>query len=493
MSPQPFPNIFSGLVQGVETGMKVGLMSKELEFKKEEMVQKQKRFDLNTELKLVNIDLDRARAVYERSKDLPFSEERSEMWNNVPMATDIGKAQVNFYQTADAATTKKVIELQTEIRDAVARNNLKELDVLWPEYIARVGSDSALGKASSEQFKMMRAAKAESLVSEEQTLREGIKSGKIQGKEKGAAWDRLKEVHAEIASFPDAEILFGQTQRKEWESSPDYMKHPQEAEAWERRKVGIRGPKDEFTRHINRLSQLEEEGKTNTSEYKRLADRATKMSEGTGLSISYTPDGGLQITQGAVGGLGAALTGQQALKEQAQLDRFNTILDVLDTTITNIKESPTRAGIWGSLRGAAQKVVGITSDVAPGVLAENIRNSIEQIGGLTGEQKKNLSGFFDPKIPENEIYENTLALELAKLRIQSGGSSIRALESSFKAAKKDVAITGLFSSQEALARLNIIQKEFETEKNKLEKRLGGTKQTSGTTSGGNRFTIKEMP
>lgn len=227
--------------------------------------------------------------------------------------------------------------------------------------------------------------------------------------------------------------------------------------------------KDEFNRNLGRLIELENAGQQDTTEYKLLSQRVAKQTQinNEGLAIQFNPDGTVSaIVQGPQGaaGLGGALTGARALDEQANIDRFATIIDLLDNTIGEIRESPSRAGLAGSIRSFAQKVVGIAGDVAPDSFAETVRRSAEQFG---------LGSFFDPALPETEINENAIALELAKMRVTAGGGGIRAVGEAFRAAKKDVSLRGLTSSQEVITRLETVRREFETERNKLIQRLSG--------------------
>lgn len=223
--------------------------------------------------------------------------------------------------------------------------------------------------------------------------------------------------------------------------------------------------KDEFNRNLNRLLELEQSGAQGGTEYQLIARRLQKQTEGSdsGLAIQFNPDGSVAaIMQGQ--GLGSKLTAQAALTEKAQIDRLKTTTDLIDLTIKSIKEQPTRAGISGAVRSFVQKTIGIAGDAAPSAIAEMVQGTAKQFG---------LESYFDRDLPDTEIYENTIALELAKMRVTAGGGGIRAVESAFKAAKKDVSLRGLTSSQEVMARLETVRKEFETERNKQIQRLSG--------------------
>jgi len=250
----------------------------------------------------------------------------------------------------------------------------------------------------------------------------------------------------------------------------DLAKHQNEMKIWDET-IG-KAPKepDELNRQLERWKELKKTGQENSFEANAIEARINKLSSTSGMSFEVLPDGTVRMTQGA---LGDKLPSTQKFQQTAQLDRYDTVVDIIDTTLSNIEQSPTRAGVIGSIRGFAQKVAGVAGDIAPKTLAETMRKTIEIIPGITPEQKNDLSGYFDPAIPENEIYENTIALELAKLRVTSGGGGIRAIDRAFKAAQKDVKITGMFSSNEVMARLKKVREEFTTERGKQSKRLTG--------------------
>ena len=137
--------------------------------------------------------------------------------------------------------------------------------------------------------------------------------------------------------------------------------------------------------------------------------------------------------------------------------------------IAKIEENPLRAGVPGAILGFVQSMLGITADTAAGI-ASVVGVTIEELPGISQDDIEKLGGFFDPSLPEMEIYENTIALELAKLRILSGGQGIRALTTAFEDAKRDVDIAGFFDSRTVLARLNAVRREMVTERTKLLRR-----------------------
>jgi hypothetical protein len=251
--------------------------------------------------------------------------------------------------------------------------------------------------------------------------------------------------------------------------------------------------KGEFGGALNRLLTLEGEGKTDGTEYKMLAARLTRMTEGNnqGVAMSFNPETGeFTVMQGADPGgqMRTALGASTAIRQQEQLDRLNTVIGLVDRTSDIIAADPTVSGVVGSVRSFAQKVLGVAEDATPRAVVDAARRSVQSLSGVPAGDVEKLLGAFDPELPEVQIYENTLALELAKLRVLSGGGGIRAIESAFRAAQRDVAVTGLFSSGEASTRLATVRAEFAAERDKLQRRLesfsGVQAPTPAPTSGG---------
>ncbi len=225
---------------------------------------------------------------------------------------------------------------------------------------------------------------------------------------------------------------------------------------------------DEFNRNIARYRELLAIGQGNSMEAQFILGRLNRQTaEDTGEIITVSPEGQVTITRGgAQQPLITGLTPQKALQQKALADRYDTVIDIIDTTISLIQEDPTRAGIIGGVRAFAQGLAGVAVDTVEG-LATFVGTSIADIPGIDKDDVQKLAGFFDPALPEMEIYENTIALELAKIRILSGGQGIRALTKAFEAAKEDVNIVGVFSSREALSRLQTVRREMDTERTNL--------------------------
>ena len=262
------------------------------------------------------------------------------------------------------------------------------------------------------------------------------------------------------------------------------------------KKLGL-GPEklSEFEKLSNEVIAMERAGLRDTREYKDRSSRLAKLISSDKMTVEYdSKSGTFTLTQGSSpatlgettkpgAGLGGGLTAPQALVQGERLDNLNDTIKSLDSTIEAIVQEPSRAGVFGSIRRGAQTIVGVGGDLAKIVSAASgvdliklgaaSRQELITDKGIPKNIKETLLPYFDPKLTEMELFENTLAIQLAKLRILSGGSDIRAIESAFKIAQKDTKMTGLKSSQEVLTKLNAIRNEFITSRDRLGSRLGG--------------------
>ena len=139
----------------------------------------------------------------------------------------------------------------------------------------------------------------------------------------------------------------------------------------------------------------------------------------------------------------------------------------------SIVENRSRAGVVGTISRVFQEGVGIVRDFVdigidvPGFLDEMIPQVAEDI--QNGAADQGISAFFDPSIPENDVFENSLAYALARARKGSG----RLNRDDVLNARKDTKITGLTSSDAVLAKLQAIDQELAAAQNDFQNRLGG--------------------
>jgi hypothetical protein len=222
---------------------------------------------------------------------------------------------------------------------------------------------------------------------------------------------------------------------------------------------------------LNLESQFSKEELVGNSKYQMIKKRLEHLTrDKDGLSIQFLEDGTIStITQGNNKGLGAKLPATQALNQKAQVDNLESTIATLDKIIGQVTIDDSTTGIVGSIKSWAQKIVGMAEDTAP----EAIISAVSQTANSFG-----LGSYFDKNLPEQEIHQNTIALELAKLRVSAGDSNNpKAMKAAFDAAREDVSLRGLTSSKEVKARLEIIRREFQTARDKLVQRLSGSSPT----------------
>ena len=219
-------------------------------------------------------------------------------------------------------------------------------------------------------------------------------------------------------------------------------------------------------------SQFDADKLAVNNEYQLIKKRIEYLTRQSndGLSIRFNDNGTVStIAQGKITGIGSQLPPTQALDQKAQLDNLDSTLASLDTIIGQITTDKSTAGFTGSLKSWAQKIVGVSEDAAPEAIVSVISQAANSFG---------LGNYFNKNLPEQDVYQNTIALQLAKLRVSAGGTNNpRAIKPAFDAARKDMSLRGLSSSREVVARLGAIRKEFKSARDKLVQRLSGSSPT----------------
>ena len=236
---------------------------------------------------------------------------------------------------------------------------------------------------------------------------------------------------------------------------------------------------DSFFRAIDELSRLAGQGKTpdNDPRAKAVQRRVDSLVEKSGFSIKFNDKGQvIGITQGAQPF--SDLSAQDKQKAIASIDTVNKSIDLVEGVIADIDEDPTKYGIVGTGRRIAQTLVGTASDL--GAIIEkatgiDINKGAERIAKtLSGTPlEAEFEGIFSPTLSKLQLLENTIAFDLARLRLTSGGGNIRALKQVFIDAKDDVKLTGATSSKDVRARMVEIKSQFIRELRDVTRRLAG--------------------
>lgn len=230
--------------------------------------------------------------------------------------------------------------------------------------------------------------------------------------------------------------------------------------------------KDEFNRNVDRLQQLEAAGKGGSQEAQYLRKRLEKQTEIPGGFSMTFDEGGIESL--TFGGKGTALTPAQAYEKKAAYDQYNIITNRIDEVISDIEEKRGRAGVLGSIKNFTQDVLGIVNDLAPDEFRKTLGTFIEtqlKDVGVPPEMAQNMSQFFDPALPDIDVKLNSIALALAKLRIEAGGGDIRAIKDAFDKAREDVSTRGFFSERKALEKLKQVRREIQQEQEALTRRI----------------------
>lgn len=139
----------------------------------------------------------------------------------------------------------------------------------------------------------------------------------------------------------------------------------------------------------------------------------------------------------------------------------------------SINDKRSRAGITGTISRLAQRGVGIATDLAdigvdaPDVISDISRDVANDI--QNGRAEESVATFFDPKLSQNEVFENSLAYALARARKGGGRLNLQDVAN----ARPDVEVTGLKSVDEVLAKLEAVDQEIAESQEDLKSRLKG--------------------
>lgn len=157
---------------------------------------------------------------------------------------------------------------------------------------------------------------------------------------------------------------------------------------------------------------------------------------------------------------------------KADLGAVSRARSRISQMITAVKEDKSRAGLVGTAKRWGQTALGITADLADvgidvgGVVGETVVGLKKDLN--EGSIDPEVTKYFDEKLPQNTVFENSLAYQLARAR--KGDRRINMED--FKAAKNDINLTGLTSSSDVIARLRAIDMEFAEAEQDLNARIG---------------------
>lgn len=184
---------------------------------------------------------------------------------------------------------------------------------------------------------------------------------------------------------------------------------------------------------------------------------------------NLTPEQGKQLF--------ASLTGPQQAEMMSEFNRLTNSANTGISILQEIQTNPSAFGLVGTGRRAVQSVFAILeslTDLAPDSVfgktvvsmaeaTKRVAQSLDPEGAVDLERQ----GFFDPKLPELMVLENAMSMDLAKTRMAKGDADTRALGQFFKAAKKDVNLTGRTSPKDVEARILAVVREIDLERRGL--------------------------
>jgi len=243
------------------------------------------------------------------------------------------------------------------------------------------------------------------------------------------------------------------------------------------------GSKSEFQRLLGDLEVLRGrvasgDLKADDEQVKLVESRLNKLTQTEGgFSISLSPDGRVVVTQGGIPGAPGAGGGGQLFEELSpnqqleQSERFQELqssIGLVDRLIEETISNPTAFGAAGTVRGVVQKglgALGSLGDIIKSTTGKDMDETREDILNFLEddpELEKELGGFFDPQLAQQEILENTLAFQIARSRIKGGGD-IRAVTQAFKDAKGEIRLTGLVGVDDVRSRLLGVRRIFQQE------------------------------
>jgi hypothetical protein len=370
---------------------------------------------------------------------------RSE-FDTLPPTTDNITSEVN-------AATNAIIENSSNLSSPKARELIRqETEKVYVGAFDKVFASGDLDAAEN----LVNSGKFRKNVTEEQ-LRSSISSIQAEKKERSAFRRKLEQQRAGFQFFANRPMTAA------------------EGENAAKKLVGITNADrpSEAERLVNSITAREAEAAKNGEDL--LKDRrhqlnlqrfaALTQNNKGGVVIQVGENGQLQaITTGGTpsagnslgrpnmsGGLTSVLNPSQAVESQKNRDNLKENIDTINTLIGQIEIDPSTVGIKGMVSSFFQKTIGMAKDLGGNVVSKEV---IENFG-------IDPDAFFNPNLSEQEVVQNNLALELAKLRVQRGGGNMKAMAGPFKAAQKDVDLRGFTSSAAVIEKLKTIRAEFE--------------------------------
>ena len=157
------------------------------------------------------------------------------------------------------------------------------------------------------------------------------------------------------------------------------------------------------------------------------------------------------------------LSAKDQLTEEDQVDALQSNIAIVDTVLNDLKANPSNYGISGSIKSGVQAIVGGVGSLADGLEAAT-GTDISAVAEtfqkrFLAKGADDVATFFNPTLSKIELWENSIALQLAKLEIGKGSDDIRALAKPLSDAKKVVNLTGITFAKDVEARMTEIKND----------------------------------
>lgn len=196
-----------------------------------------------------------------------------------------------------------------------------------------------------------------------------------------------------------------------------------------------------------------------------------------GFSFAMAPDGTLVFGEGtapAAQQLGIITTAARRDKTIGNRDFTQNVVAQIDDWIKLGTDDPTLLGAVGSARRAGQSVLGMGKDVGrllPGSdaifkIADQLAKKFVDLGIV--DEDLAFSELQNPNVPALQVFENTIAMAIARNRQPQD----RILKDVYLSAKEDAKITGFKSSYDVIQKMRTLRAMLVNDISIMNKQLG---------------------
>ena len=248
--------------------------------------------------------------------------------------------------------------------------------------------------------------------------------------------------------------------------------------------VVARGPQKTEDKPLTQIAKLKSDYEAGRIAKDQYDAAVAKNLSRSGMEIKVNEDGSVTIREGDVGAFGELESKSRRDDAKQAVERLTNMREDVAAMIERVNADPTLAGAVGSVRRAGQTFIGALEDVGAGLgltqATEMAQWADDIIEGLPEEERAEVRARFfdDPKLSQMRLFENTLGLILARLRV---GEDNRMLAEVVKRSLEDAKTTGLTSSRDVVYRMADILRQLDREIASQNVLLGNEGQGQGIT------------